>query len=107
MNLRYIKKLVEIHSGVDLSSKKRDREHSDARALYYQLSREFTEHTFSAIGATVNRDHSTVVHGVKHIFMHVDRVTYLKLKMNIADVIRTTEDNINEQIKKELYEILN
>lgn len=107
MNLRYIKKLVEIHSGLDLSSKKRDREHSDARALYYQLSREFTKHTFSAIGATVNRDHSTVVHGVTHIFMHVDRAMYLKLKMNIADVIRNTEDNINEQIKKELYEILN
>mgnify|MGYP003626603609 CR=1 FL=1 len=83
MNLNQIKEAVEEHLQIKLSSRTRDREHSDARALYYKLSREFTHHTLHTIGKEVDRDHSSVLHGLNNIFMHVDQDLYDQLKIDL------------------------
>ena len=105
MTLQEISDAVEYRLQIDLKSKLRDREHADGRALYYKISKEFTHHTFYSIGRHVDRDHSTVIHGINNVFMHVDMEIYELIKSDLArgeiprkfftSVIRQRNDNIN------------
>ena len=52
---------------LDISSKKRGRDRVHARWIYFKLARTYTRHSYSLIGKTVNRDHATVLHGLKYI----------------------------------------
>ena len=71
--LKLIKNLVELETGVnDLSTKQRDQKTVNARVIFYVLAREFTlksveKVSLQKIGATVKRDHSTVLHSCKII----------------------------------------
>ena len=63
-----IKSIVEEYTEIeDISIKERTHELSMARWLYCKLCREYTPATMSAIGKTINRDHSTVVHALKSL----------------------------------------
>jgi len=63
-----IKSIVEEYTEIeDIGIKERTHELSMARWLYCKLCREYTPATMSAIGKTINRDHSTVVHAVKSL----------------------------------------
>jgi hypothetical protein len=65
--LIFIKDKVEEKIGVNISSKLRDFRSTTARWLYFRLARQYTSHSLSKIGQVVNRDHSTVVYGLKKI----------------------------------------
>ena len=65
MKLEYIKETIEWRSGMKFDSPSRERNRSYLRSLYYTLAKEYTNQTITAIAKTVNRDHSTVVHGLK------------------------------------------
>jgi len=67
-DLLKIKKAVEEYTNIDdIGVKERTHEIAMARWLYCKLCREYTNATMSAIGKTINRDHSTVVHAVKSL----------------------------------------
>jgi len=107
MNLKQIKDIVEEYLQIKLESRKRDREHSDGRALYYKLCREFTHHSLYTIGRQVDRDHSSVLHGINNIFMHVDKDLYEQIKLDIqtprkyfTNIKRPLRDNIIVTNKK-------
>lgn len=68
VTLEDIKNYVESKTELDLSKNCRKRQLVDARALYFKLARKYTGESFDAIGTLVNRDHSSVVHSVKHSF---------------------------------------
>ena len=68
MNNLDIKMVVEEVTGIfDIGIKSRSRTLTDARFVYYALSKKYLGNRFrtSATGRQVNRDHSTVVHGLK------------------------------------------
>ena len=48
-----------------LQSKSRDREITDARFIYFRRAKERTKYSLKRIGMEVNRDHATVLHGIK------------------------------------------
>jgi len=68
ITLEDIKNYVESKTELDLSKNCRKRPLVDARALYFKLARKYTNESYDAIGLLVNRDHSSVVHSVKHSF---------------------------------------
>ena len=111
MNLKQIREAVENHLQINLASRKRDREHSDGRALFYKLSREFTHSSLYTIGREVDRDHSSVIHGINNIFMHVDQDLYEQLRIELqtptkyfTNIIRARRDNIIVTNKNYNYE---
>ena len=53
-----------------IKSNLRWREIVDARCIYYLRAKELTRYSLAVIGKGVNRDHSTVIHGL----MEADRV---------------------------------
>ncbi len=83
INIRQIRAIVEDNVGFDLAIKGRKRYHSDARALFYKLSREYTNDTFETIGNELNKNYATVVHGVHKIFPLTDQVLYTSIKQQI------------------------
>ena len=83
INTKQIRAIVEDNVGFDLTIKGRKRYHSDARALFYKLCREYTNDTFETIGDELNKNYATVLHGVHKVFPVTDQVLYTSIKQQI------------------------
>ena len=66
-------------------SKYRGREVVDARAIYYYLSKAFTNKSYYYIGKKVNRDHASAIHGFNQLVNLVD-VGDKELKTKLNDI---------------------
>ena len=93
----YIKKLVEKETGVaDISVNSRKRHIVESRAVYYKLCRVFLPkryNTLSVIGDTVNRDHASVLHGLKLFDSFSDKkhfVLYRKAYDKLFKILKST-----------------
>ena len=72
MNLQKLKYLVSDRFGVDIASKCRDTDHVVARAVFFEIAyNKYRFGTLKSIGEYVNRDHATVLHGIKKIFPQI------------------------------------
>ena len=70
MNLETILNIVSEVTEIpvdNLKSKSRLREEVMARNIYFDFARQFTNCSFRVIGIEVNRNHCTVIHGIKAI----------------------------------------
>lgn len=65
MELTLIKNLLIDLFNKDFSVKSRQRPLVYMRAIYFKLCKDFTPYTTTDIGASVGRDHATVLHGLK------------------------------------------
>ena len=63
--LETIKEYVNSSLKIDITDGRRQRSYVYGRALYYQLCKDFTTHSLSDIGSVVNKDHASVLHGLK------------------------------------------
>ena len=75
MNKDTIKQIVESYFDLSISRNTRKRPYVEARAIYFKLCREFTNFSLEQIGKSVNRDHASVLHGIKSIdtWVEVDK----------------------------------
>tara|TARA_R100000329_G_scaffold151490_1_gene147927 strand:+ start:9651 stop:10055 length:405 start_codon:yes stop_codon:yes gene_type:complete len=60
-------RVVNKHFGLDITEKTRKFEYVFARACYYYLCRKFGGFSYSKIGMSVNKNHATVLHGLKEL----------------------------------------
>lgn len=63
--LELLRKEIKNELRIDVCDSTRKREFVYARSLYFKLARELTKYSLDYIGNTVNKDHSTVLHGIK------------------------------------------
>lgn len=71
-----------------LTSKKRNRPITEARGIYYINCRKFTEYCHKDIGRFVgNKDHATVIHGIKTTNDLIDTNIELRSKNNMVKSI--------------------
>ena len=59
---RIVKEIVEDYYKLDITTQTRQRPYIEARAIYYKLLRDHTHYSLHAIGATMKKDHSTVLY---------------------------------------------
>jgi hypothetical protein len=94
MTSKIIKQAVEsaFNSFIDIKTRRRDITYM--RAIYYKLCKEFTFEPLHQIGKTVNRDHATVIHGLKTFDNIIDNFwekeyfnIYLDIKKHIKNKI--------------------
>jgi len=84
--MEIIEKIVSRTLGINLRSKTRERQYVDARYIYFKICTELTNKTYSEIGKTLNKDHSTVTHAINKYFpaaYDYDR----KFKKNFEDCL--------------------
>lgn len=67
-----IHEVLHVHPN-QLLGRSRKRQYCDARQMYFTLLRRATDLTFSEIGRTANRHHSTVI---SSIYAHQSKVAY-------------------------------
>lgn len=92
MNSKIIKKAVESAFNTCISVKSRKREIVYMRSIYYKLCKDFTSESLDAIGKHVNKDHATVLNGLKIFDNIIDNFWEKELfnvYMNIKDHIKT------------------
>ena len=65
MKLEKIKSLVEKAVNKNLSQANRERSLVYTRAVFYKLCRQHTREALAAIGKVLDKDHATVLHGIK------------------------------------------
>lgn len=65
MTLEKIKEVVEKYSQHDIAENTRQQHIVFYRAVYFKLAKELTGNSLSKIGKEVNRDHATVLHGLR------------------------------------------
>lgn len=92
MKLETIRKIVEEVSGEQLGTRSRVRNLINARAIYYNLSREFTNRSLMSIGKSVGVNHATVLHSLKHLkdWQETDRefkVLQQRVKLAVKSII--------------------
>lgn len=61
----FIRDTLEKNTGLVLNTRTRKREYINARAVYYELCKEYTMEPLSSIGGLLGKDHATVIHGRK------------------------------------------
>ena len=102
MEIKVIQELVKEDTKIDISTIRRKREIVEARALYYKLCREYTYKSLTEIGKSVNRDHATVLWGLKHFDSWANQnVTLRSSYVNIKCKIETLKEEALNNISKE------
>ena len=92
-----IKTLVEQETNNTLNTKTRKRDIVYTRAVYFKLCRIHTQQPLSDIGKTVNKDHATVLHGIK-VFNNV----LIEYEQNYLELFTKLDKEIRKQTGKKL-----
>jgi len=97
MKLEKIKEIVENNTKIKLRKKTRKREVVYSRAIYYKLATQHTRESLSSIGASVKKNHATVINGLKvfdnQISIYKDASYYLDTYNRIDSIIRRSTSN--------------
>tara|TARA_R100000951_G_scaffold54133_1_gene45565 strand:- start:156 stop:557 length:402 start_codon:yes stop_codon:yes gene_type:complete len=65
MELKQIREIVENQTRINIGDKSRIQQFVYTRAMYFKLCREYTLFNLGEIGKSVDRNHATVLHGIK------------------------------------------
>ena len=85
--LEFIKEKVENETGLKLETKSRDLDSTIARWLYFKIAKLNTGYSLNKIGSLVNRNHSTVVYGLKNVDYELNTSKALQYKYNMLDTV--------------------
>ena len=100
MNKEMIKEIVDNYFELNLKRNTRKRNYVEARAIFYKLCREFTKLSLEQIGQQVNRDHASVLHGIKSLNNWIEQDNRIKNNLRILrNKIRNFEDEKNNIIE--------
>ena len=90
MELNQIKNLLIDLFNNDFSKKNRQRHNVYQRAVFFRLCRDLTPYSLNDIGAAIDKDHASVLHGLKlfknfkdwgeHIYLSIYNKARLQLK---------------------------
>ena len=105
-DLSLLYSIIGDHFLLNLSTRSRKREYVDARNIYYKLSRELLGHTYDSIGELVNKDHASVIHGIKCLdfLLTYDKKTkniYLTLKKICINKVENLANPYEKYLGKE------
>jgi len=112
MNTKQILKLVEDYSGKDLKTPSHGREVTDLRWVYFKLCRKYLKRaSLTEIGKPVNRDHSTVIHGLTQFDLLKD-MKFFENNIKIFDycdleifLLTTKEETWMLEMRKKINEL--
>jgi endonuclease III-like uncharacterized protein len=111
MSALIIKEIVEQQFQIDITKDTRKREYVEARAIYFYLTKQYTRMSLSAIGKTMNRDHSTVLYLIKQVpnwIKYDTQITgiYNKINDRLQDAVNAHPEEFKTAVSLEgFYEI--
>ena len=110
-----LKKAIQEITGVDINEVTRKRETIEARAIYYKVLKQIDKKkSLKSIGASVGKDHATVLHSLKNYDMFEQFNPTLKLfrkqilqKLNYAtpDILDMTKDEYIQSLQLDVIKL--
>ena len=104
-----LKKVIQEITGVDINEVSRKREIIEARAVYYKILKQIDKNkTLKSIGASVGKDHATVLHSLKNYDMFEQFNPTLKLfrKQILQRLNYASPEQILDMSKEQLIDSL-
>ena len=102
MNITIIKDSVQYYFNIFLDTKSRRTEYVYARCIYYKLCKEFTTASLHKIGNQVNRNHATVIHGLKVFDNVIDNPTYYECIKEYFHIYEDLKKHIKNKMSLEI-----
>lgn len=100
MNKQMIKEIVDNYFELNLKRNTRKRQYVEARAIFYKLCREFTKLSLEEIGEQVDRDHASVLHGIRSLNNWIEYDNRIKNNLRILrNKVRHFEDEKDNVIE--------
>jgi len=110
-----LKKAIQEITGVDINEVTRKRETIEARAIYYKVLKQIDKKkSLKSIGASVGKDHATVLHSLKNYDMFEQFNPTLKLfrkqilqRLNYAtsDILDITKDELIQSLQIDVMKL--
>jgi hypothetical protein len=110
-----LKKAIQEITGVDINEVTRKRETIEARAIYYKVLKQIDKKkSLKSIGASVGKDHATVLHSLKNYDMFEQFNPTLKLfrkqilqRLNYAtpDILDMTKDELIQSLQIDIMKL--
>jgi len=110
-----LKKAIQEITGVDINEVTRKRETIEARAVYYKILKQIDKKkSLKSIGASVGKDHATVLHSLKNYDMFEQFNPTLKLfrkqimqRLNYAtpDILDMTKDELIQSLQIDVMKL--
>lgn len=110
-----LKKAIQEITGVDINEVTRRRETIEARAIYYKVLKQIDKKkSLKSIGASVGKDHATVLHSLKNYDMFEQFNPTLKLfrkqimqRLNYAtpDILDMTKDELIQSLQIDVMKL--
>jgi hypothetical protein len=110
-----LKKAIKEITGVDINEVTRKRETIEARAIYYKILKQIDKKkSLKSIGASVGKDHATVLHSLKNYDMFEQFNPTLKLfrkeilqRLNYAtpDILDMTKDELIQSLQIDVMKL--
>lgn len=110
-----LKKAIQEVTGVDINEVSRKREIIEARAVYYKILKQIDKKkSLQSIGASVGKDHATVLHSLKNYDMFEQFNPTLKLfrkqilqRLNYAtpDILDMTKDEYIQSLQIDVMKL--
>jgi hypothetical protein len=110
-----LKKVIKEITGVDINEVSRKREIIEARAVYYKILKQIDKKkSLKSIGASVGKDHATVLHSLKNYDMFEQFNPTLKLfrkqimqRLNYAtpDILDMTKDELIQSLQIDIMKL--
>jgi len=89
-------------TGYNLSSKSRAKRICYSRMIYFYFAREKTNESLSTIGKLVNRDHATVLHGIRKYHEYIKYDDFKKISKQVEKRLPSIQDLILSAEDREL-----
>ena len=95
---KIIRKRINEFFGIDIDEPTRIEKYVEARMIYYWLCYYFTNMNLSKIAKTVNKNHATVLHGIKNfpIFMETDK----QFKEKFLAIYETLKEDVQKKTEQ-------
>ena len=106
IKLQVIKGFVDEYFDNDVSKRARDGGRPMMRYVYFKLAREYTPFIFAEIGNEVNRNHTTVIHGIRKFQDEYNQKHFLPFKnayLHISELIKEENLKVKKKIISEIY----
>jgi hypothetical protein len=110
-----LKKAIQEITGVDINEVTRKRETIEARAIYYKVLKQIDKKkSLKSIGASVGKDHATVLHSLKNYDMFEQFNPTLKIfrkqilqRLNYAtpDILDMTKDELIQSLQIDVMKL--
>ncbi len=109
ITLQGIRTMLTRRIQLNLAKNIRRREYVYGRALYFKLAKEFTSSSYKEIGSLVDRDHASVIHGLKvfeMLVLHKDPIlnTYYECRRILTSVKEDLVEDNDTQYWRAKYE---